>query len=78
MVFAKVLAAMFIFVPATYLRMRTMIAKSKQTKRVYGSHEILRKFIELFFVHAHVQAGLPQFFFFTILIEEGEGKVFIT
>ena len=35
MVFAKVLAAMFIFVPATYLRMRTMIAKSKQTKRVY-------------------------------------------
>ena len=26
---------LFIFVPATYLRMRTMIAKSKQTKRVY-------------------------------------------
>ena len=36
-VFIKVLIAMFLFLPATYLRMRTMIAKSTQMKQVYSS-----------------------------------------
>ena len=35
MVFEKGLTAMFIFLPAICLRMRTMTPKSKQTKRVY-------------------------------------------
>ena len=35
-VFAEVLIAIFIFLSATYLHMRAMIAKSKQTKRDYS------------------------------------------
>ena len=39
--------------------------------RWYGSQEILRKFIELFFVHTHVQAGLHQFFVFNNFVRGG-------
>ena len=49
--------------------------------RWYGSHEMLRKFIELFFVHTYVQAGLPQCFVFYNFIRGREGwggEVFIT
>ena len=35
MFFAKALTVAFIFLPTTYLRMRTVTAESKQTKRVY-------------------------------------------
>ena len=47
--------------------------------RWYGSHEMLRKFIELFFVHTYVQAGLPQcFVFYNFIRGRGGGEVFIT
>ena len=46
--------------------------------RWYGSQEILRKFIELFFVHTHVQAGLHQFFVFNNFVRGGgRGSFFI-
>ena len=47
--------------------------------RWYGSHEILKKFIELFYAQTHLQVGLPQcFVFYNFVRREGEGKVFIT
>ena len=47
--------------------------------RQYESHEILRKSIELFFVHTLDQAGLPQYFaFYNFVRGGGEGKIFIT
>ena len=47
--------------------------------RWYESHEMFRKFMELFFF-SHTRPGWPAsiFLFFTIMLEEGEGKVFIT
>ena len=43
--------------------------------RWYGSHDVLRKCIELFFVHTNVQAGLPQcFVFYNFVREGGKGR----
>ena len=41
--------------------------------RWYGSHEILKKFIELFFAQTHLQAGLPQCFVFYNFVRRGGG-----